>query len=171
MNTQQIATQGRVRQAQCPFWVKAIAILTILGGISFVAVAYDLTTFAGLDETGTVALIATASGIAGLLMFAVSWGLFRLNNAARIAAIVIYAIDVIGAVLAVADGDIAGWFQAALGMVIIAYLWSDGVRAAFTGSPMEITEISADVLPSESDWIKNGEVVLSPSATEVHQHV
>ncbi len=134
-----------MQQKHRPLGVTIISILTIIGGIGFLAsgiaalvAAPFLSDMAGLSAGIGVALIAL-----GIAYFVMAYGLWKGKGWAWNITVILSFIGIVLGVASIATGNIGAIFHIIINAIVVYYLYRPYVKAFF-GKPVSYSSSTSD---------------------------
>jgi lysylphosphatidylglycerol synthetase-like protein (DUF2156 family) len=136
----QMADINMQQQKQRPLGVTIISILTILGGIGFLAtgiVPLVATPFLSDSNVSPAVLVGLSSGIGialiilGLAYFVMAYGLWKGKGWAWSITVVLSFVGIVLGVVSIATGNVAAIFHIIINAVVLYYLCRTHVKMFF----------------------------------------
>jgi hypothetical protein len=122
-------TTGVREKCRRPTGVSVLSVLNMVGGALMIVAAVGVGSVT--TDPGEAAAVGAVYAVLGLSSIAVSIGLWRLHNWARVVTVVLYGISVVTGLLSLVMGVPLGLLQAIIAGSIARYLCREEIASAF----------------------------------------
>jgi lysylphosphatidylglycerol synthetase-like protein (DUF2156 family) len=134
-----------MQQKHRPLGVTIIAILTIIGGIGFLASGIAAVVAAPFlsDMEGLSAGIGAALMALGIAYFVMAYGLWKGKGWAWTITLVLSFIGIVLGIASIVTGNIGAVFHLIINIIVVYYLYRPNVKAFF-GKPVSYSSSTSD---------------------------
>ena len=134
-----------MQQKNRPIGVTIIAILTIIGGIGFLASGIAAVVAAPFlsDMEGLSAGIGAALMALGIAYFVMAYGLWKGKGWAWTITLVLSFIGIVLGIASIVTGNIGAVFHLIINIIVVYYLYRPNVKAFF-GKPVSYSSSTSD---------------------------
>jgi lysylphosphatidylglycerol synthetase-like protein (DUF2156 family) len=134
-----------LQQKHRPLGVTIIAILTIIGGIGFLASGIAAVVAAPFlsDMEGLSAGIGAALMALGIAYFVMAYGLWKGKGWAWTITLVLSFIGIVLGIASIVTGNIGAVFHLIINIIVVYYLYRPNVKAFF-GKPVSYSSSTSD---------------------------